>query len=70
MNVVFVLTDNMLAAGTMLPIEMWRAAEQTRVGASVKRTEDQLKVITTATQPRAVHFRQSGACAVGSLKSL
>ena len=55
MNVVFVLTDNMLAAGTMLPIEMWRAAEQTRIGASDKRSADQLKVITTATQTCAVH---------------
>ncbi len=33
MNLVFVLTNNMLAASSMLPIEMWRAAEQTRIAA-------------------------------------
>ncbi len=32
MRLAFVLADRMLAAGTMLPIEMWRAAESTAAG--------------------------------------
>lgn len=32
MNLGFVLTENMLAASTLLPLEMWRAAESTALG--------------------------------------
>lgn len=53
MNVIFVLTDNMLAAGTMLPVEMWRAAEQTRLAG--KRETERLSVITVATGGHTVH---------------
>ena len=35
MNLVFVLADNMLAASSLLPIEMWRAAEQARIASRV-----------------------------------
>ena len=57
MNVVFVLTDNMLAAGTVLPIEMWRAAEQTRVGN--KQSGKRLNIVTVGAEQRAMDT-QSG----------
>ncbi|MEM7466827.1 MAG: helix-turn-helix domain-containing protein [Pseudomonadota bacterium] len=46
MKLLFVLTDNMLAASGMLPIEMWRAAEQTRLG--TKSSGESLEVVTVA----------------------
>lgn len=35
LNLTFVLAENMLAASSMLPLEMWRAAEQAREAAKV-----------------------------------
>ncbi|MGR8949170.1 MAG: GlxA family transcriptional regulator [Gammaproteobacteria bacterium] len=52
MNLVFVLTNNMLAASSMLPIEMWRAAEQTRI--ATKSVGEALNLVTVSRNEEAV----------------
>lgn len=52
MRLAFVLTDQMLAASSLLPIEMWRAAEETEIGrrGRVRRVE----IVTVSGDGRSV----------------
>ena len=63
MNLVFVLADNMLAAGSLLPIEMWRAAEQTRLASRARGDKLEIATVSRDMEPVAtqagiggVHF--------------
>ena len=51
MNLVFVLTHNMLAASSMLPIEMWRAAEQTRIATKIDAEPLNVMTVSRDEQP-------------------
>jgi transcriptional regulator GlxA family with amidase domain len=52
MDITFVVTERMLAAGTVLPIEMWRAAHSTAMGRRL--TRERLIVRTVSSDDRPV----------------
>jgi transcriptional regulator GlxA family with amidase domain len=51
MRLGFVLAENMLAAGTLLPIEMWRAAESTALGRGATESPMHASLLAATIEP-------------------